>query len=120
MQFRTKVFLSAIIVIFLATSSTLVFLGGKNENYKPGVYAEYDHAVNKAIKIYQDKKQLGIDISKGPCLTNDLTPDWVADLVHNPRIKDDDLKQNQCQAFLEGRAKHFVELDIDGNLVRIK
>ncbi len=120
MQFRAKVFLSTIIVIALATITTLVFLGRKNENYKPGVYAEYDHAVNKATKLYQDKKQLGVNFSKGPCLTNDLAPDWVADIVHNPRTKEDDLKQNQCQAFLEGRAKHFVELDIDGNLVRIK
>jgi hypothetical protein len=44
----------------------------------------------------------------------------VADVVHSPRDPIDDLPENQCQAYLEGRAKHFVEIDVNGNIIRVK
>jgi hypothetical protein len=58
------------------------------------------------------------DLSAGPCLSNNLIPDWVADIAHNPRQAVDDLPANQCSAYREGQAHHFVELDLDGNLIR--
>ena len=53
-----------------------------------------------------------------PCLSENLTTGWVADLVHNPRIAEDDFPQNICQNFKNGTAKHFVEIDLSGNFVR--
>lgn len=87
--------------------------------YKPGAVSEIDQAVTKAILLYQQKKSAGVDLSYGPCLSNNLMPNWVADIVHSPRIPADNLPQNQCSAYLEGKAKHFVELDTDGKLVRV-
>lgn len=92
--------------------------GTPNESYKPGVSKERDRAVNQAYKVFEEKKNLGIDFSDGPCLTNDLLPGWVLDIAHSPRASVDNLSQNQCQAFREGRAKHFVELDLNGNVIR--
>ncbi len=79
---------------------------------------EVDTAVNQAKHLYDQQKQLGQDFSSGPCLSNALLPDWVLDIVHNPRQPIDDLPQNQCSAYLQGRVTHFVELDTEGNLVR--
>ena len=89
-------------------------------NYKPGLSTEIDTMVGRAKKVYEDKKALGIDFSTGPCLTNDLAQEWVADIAHNPRQTIDNLAENQCPRFLEGRAKHFVELDVKGEVVRVK
>lgn len=89
-------------------------------DYKVGVSDEMDSAVGKAQKVYKDRKAIGIDFATGPCLTNDLMPNWVADIVHNPRQKIDDLAENQCPAFSEGRANHFVELGLEGEVVRVK
>jgi hypothetical protein len=61
-----------------------------------------------------------MDFSCGPCLSDALMPDWVLDVAHNPRQAMDDLPSNQCPSFREGRAKHFVELDLEGNLIRAK
>ena len=80
--------------------------------------SELETAINQAKHFYNQKKSLGEDISNGPCLSNALIPNWAADIVHSPRTKQDDLPENQCPAFLEGRAEHFVELDLEGNLVR--
>lgn len=69
---------------------------------------------------YVQKKTAGTDFSSGPCLSNELMTGWVLDTVHNPRQAIDDLPQNQCSAYREGNAKHFIELDIDGNFVRMQ
>lgn len=82
--------------------------------------SEIDSAVTQAKRIYSEMKARGWDFTAGPCLTNALKPGWVADLVHNPRTGVDDLPQNMCPAYMEGRAKHFVELDLDGNLIRAR
>jgi hypothetical protein len=72
----------------------------------------------QAKTLFRNLQIEGVDISNGPCLSNDLMPDWVADIAHNPRQPIDNLPENQCSAFLEGKAHHFIELDLDGNLIR--
>jgi len=77
-----------------------------------------DEAMRLAKQLYEQKKSQGMDFSNGPCLTNTLMPDWVVDIAHNPREAIDDLPDNQCSAFRDGKAHHFVELDLNGNLIR--
>lgn len=77
-----------------------------------------DTAVNQAKHIYKQEKEKGRDFSNGPCLSDALLPDWIVDTAHNPRIAMDNLPQNQCPGYFERRAHHFVELDLDGNLIR--
>ncbi|MFZ5365626.1 MAG: hypothetical protein ACOZBH_05545 [Patescibacteria group bacterium] len=76
--------------------------------------------VKLAQDIFKNKKDQGVDMMNGPCLTNQLVPGWVVDVAHDPRLPVDDLPENQCSAFREGRADHFIELDTDGNLIKIK
>ncbi|MBI4038882.1 hypothetical protein HY384_02895 [Candidatus Daviesbacteria bacterium] len=82
--------------------------------------SEIETAINQAKFLYRQKKQQGEDFSNGPCLSNAILPNWVADIAHSPRQSTDDLTQNQCPSFLEGSAQHFVELDLEGNLIRAK
>lgn len=119
MQGRDKLFLLALFVI-TAVALAVVLLNRQAGKYRPGVSDQLDQAVDTAQRVYQNKQRLAVDFSNGPCLTNDLLPDWVADLVHNPRQEVDNKIENQCQAYVEGRAKHFVELDLGGNVVRVK
>lgn len=102
-------------VILLTAILILVF----NANSPKSVSkSEIDTAVAQAQYIFRQKKSTSEDLSKGPCLSNALLPGWVLDIAHNPRQAVDDQPGNMCPAYLEGRAKHFVELDLDGNLVR--
>jgi hypothetical protein len=80
--------------------------------------ADKNLAIAKAKELWRAQFQLEEDLSKGPCLSNDLIPDWVADIAHNPRTAVDDNPANQCPAYLAGTAHHFVELDPEGNLIR--
>ncbi len=45
--------------------------------------------------------------------------DYAVDIVHVPRIAEDNLIENQCSAYLTGTVKHFVEIDKNGGLVKV-
>jgi hypothetical protein len=115
----------AVILITALLTFGLNYQGIKNmqingKNYKPGRWPEADSAINQARQIYQTRKLSRENLSVGPCLTNALMNGWVLDLVHVPRIAIDDLPENQCQEYSEGKSNHFVELSIEGDLVRAK
>ena len=59
----------------------------------------------------------GQDFHIGPCLSNEIIPDWVCDIAHSPRQEVDDDPANQCKAFRTGQAHHFVELDGNCNAI---
>ena len=71
-----------------------------------------------AKHAYEQAVRRGVDLSQGPCL-GEIKPGWVADIAHQPRIAADDLPQNQCSAYRSGQARHFVELDTQGRVIRV-
>lgn len=114
---KSIVFGLSLTVVLLTAFFTLIL----NDNPEQERFeSELDTAINQAKYFYNLKRESGGDFSNGPCLSNALMPGWVVDIVHNPRLSVDDLLENQCSAYLEGRAKHFIELDIEGNFVRAK
>jgi hypothetical protein len=97
--------------VLLATG--LAGCAGSAEDEKLG-------AVDAAREVYAEEGE-GKDLSSGPCLANPLDDpyeNWVVDVVHSPRQAVDDEAVNQCSAYRDGDAKHFVELDEYGHLVR--
>ena len=102
-----------LIVAYLTLSS--------DANFSKGVKkSEIGMAVNQARYVYGLRKEQSVDFSRGPCLSNALAPNWVLDIVHSPRQDIDDLPENMCPTYLEGKAQHVVELDPDGNLIRAR
>ena len=79
-----------------------------------------DRAVNEAMAAYRQAKADGTDLTRGPCIAEQLPglSDWVADVAHDPRQPVDDQPSNQCRRYRKGKAHHFVELDPSGNLLR--
>lgn len=107
-------FTLSITVIMLTVFFTLQFSANSPKSVPK---SEIDIAINQAQYIYRQKKLSGEDFSSSPCLSNDLLPGWVVDIVHSPRLEMDNFVENQCPAYLEGRAKHIVELDLNGDLI---
>jgi hypothetical protein len=80
---------------------------------------------NSAVKAERECEDLcnmavlaGNDLSDGPCIANSIVTDWSCDIAHNPREVVDDKPENQCSSFRGGITHHFVELDINCNLIR--
>jgi hypothetical protein len=84
--------------------------GGSDSEAPPDVIA-------LAKRAYEDAKERGVDMSRGPCL-GVVSEGWVADVAHDPREPVDDEPANQCEQYRSGRVDHFVELDPDGKLIR--
>ncbi|MEK7570461.1 MAG: hypothetical protein AAB515_03440 [Patescibacteria group bacterium] len=82
--------------------------------------ADLNFAKARAKEFYSSLVAQGEDLANGPCLSDHLTTGWVADIVHNPRVDVDNKPENQCPSYVSGSAKHFVELDLQGNFVRAK
>jgi hypothetical protein len=82
--------------------------------------SDRDKAVDEAQTAFRQVQATGRDMSAGPCISESLPglPDWVADVAHDPRQSVDDEPANQCQRFRSDQAHHFVELNIDGQLIR--
>jgi hypothetical protein len=77
-----------------------------------------DEAVRKAKELFAQKQREGMDFSSGPCLSEEIIPDWCVDVAHDPRQPVDDEPANQCRSYGDGRVHHFVELDPNGNVIR--
>lgn len=83
-----------------------------------GPVPDRERAIAAARKLYRKLKAQGVDFSKGPCIAQEITPDWAVDIAHDPRRPIDNLAENQCASFLNGEVHHFVELDPNGKLIR--
>jgi hypothetical protein len=74
-----------------------------------------DKAKLECIELCKRLSRL-LELSDGPCLSdteggeNWDIDDWVCDVAHSPRTAEDNLPENQCQDYREGRASHFVEI----------
>ncbi len=117
-SFRAAFFLLLLAVLLLlaggCTKQELKKALSSKNNQKPDEQ-ELQNAIRlcKAIcSEYSGSKE------KGPCLSNNLLPGWVCDIAHNPRKEIDNLPENQCSAFRNGLASHFVELDAYCNFIR--
>lgn len=104
------------VLIILALVSVLLLSGCTQTETQTDVEKATLACVNKC----KDWLNAGKDLSNGPCLLNPILdiPDWVCDVAHSPRnVEIDNKPENQCSAFREGRAHHFVEVDLNCELI---
>ncbi|MFC1721578.1 hypothetical protein ACFL0Z_01545 [Patescibacteria group bacterium] len=80
--------------------------------------ASRDLAIARCQELYFQKVALAEDMSDGPCLSEKIVEDWVCDVVHEPRQAVDNETANQCVSYRNGTIGHFVELDINGELIK--
>ncbi|PIU22439.1 MAG: hypothetical protein COT14_01165 [Candidatus Diapherotrites archaeon CG08_land_8_20_14_0_20_30_16] len=80
-----------------------------------------DNAKELCIKMCKDYNN-SISYKKGPCLSDNFgfkQEDWVCDIAHDPRTEEDNDQKNQCKAFINVKAHHFVEVDERCNFIRL-
>ncbi len=103
------------LVVFLAVVGILIYLFPTTSPTSEVNVTEI--CISKCLKL----KETGKDLSNGPCLLNPIpsAPDWVCDVAHWPRQEVDNLPENQCSAYREGKATKFVEVTPDCKLIRV-
>ena len=124
-----KVFLILIAVVIILIIGTVFYLLNKSvccsasdiETFLSsfssifGYTSEQEPIVLCAKKLYNEKKSLMTFSNQclGTC------GDYAIDIVHVPRSEEDDLAENQCEDFRQKQVNHFIELNKNGEIVRI-
>ncbi len=85
----------------------------------PDYVREQQTAVIQARELYFKKKAEGMVFSSQCLGSVGNIIKYVVDIIHVPRNEEDNLAENQCEDYREGRVEHFIELDKDGNIFRI-
>jgi hypothetical protein len=86
-----------------------------NPSETPSEVKEQQQVITCAKDIYyQFKKRI---IISSQCLG--ACGNYSIDIVHVPRTAEDDKTDSQCEDYLNGETSHFIELDKEGNVVRI-
>ncbi len=82
----------------------------------PGYVKEQQDAVSCALNLYNQEKNKGTEF-ESQCLGT--CGNYAVDIVHVPRTSEDNLAENQCPDYREGKVSKFIELDKDGNIAGI-
>ncbi|MFH1365727.1 MAG: hypothetical protein ABIH28_04030 [archaeon] len=120
---------SCLILIFLAFA-ILVFLRSPENDWikdEKGVWIKHGNPsfVPEQVKTQQDAITCANEAYAGYPKENISSQclgtcwDYSVDIVHVPRQSVDDNAENQCLDYRQGLTHHFIELDKDGNIVRI-
>jgi hypothetical protein len=98
---------TTILIISIVLISVL-FISGCVTQYS----SKYSPIVDECVNVCNSIKNT-TNISSGPCIGNPMmvNRDWVCDVVHSPRQDVDNLQENQCSAFGNKTASHFVEVN---------
>ncbi|MGD9276014.1 MAG: hypothetical protein PVJ67_02480 [Candidatus Pacearchaeota archaeon] len=121
-----------VIFLLLVLLAVRFIFGGPEDTWikdENGLYVEHgspakitEEAVEQqelilgAMKLYYEKAEEGMNFSS-QCLGT--VENYAIDIVHVPRIQEDDLEENQCEEYKNGNVKHFIELDLEGNVIKI-
>ncbi|PIN91501.1 hypothetical protein COU57_00270 [Candidatus Pacearchaeota archaeon CG10_big_fil_rev_8_21_14_0_10_32_14] len=81
----------------------------------PGEVNVQQKIIECANKLYDDEKNNGV-VFNSQCLGE--CDGFVVDIVHVPRNSDDNKIENQCEDYRNGKYNDFVELDLNGDVVR--
>jgi hypothetical protein len=125
-----KVFIVFLVCFFVGLALFRILNGGEDNWIKDekGVYVKHGNpssmpdnvieqqdAVSCALDLFARAKQATMLNSQclGTC------GDYAVDVVNVPRTDDDNKPENQCTDFREGKVTRFIELDKNGEIVRI-
>ena len=108
------------LVLIILTLISVLSLSGCIQQNEEDIEQQ---AINACIEECQRRFVLpewDFESARGPCLLNPIPdlPDWVCDVAHDPRQDVDNDPNNQCSAFREGTAHHFVEVDPNCELIK--
>jgi len=93
-----------------------IYVKQGNPSTTPDYVLEQQRAIAQAQTFYSLAENGRVEFSS-QCLGS--FGDYAFDIVHSPRIPEDNLQENQCEEYKNGLVHHFIELDKDGNIVRV-
>jgi hypothetical protein len=94
-----------------------VFVKHGNPATMPSEVAQQQKLISDALQLFVQFKANLIEPISSQCVGT--IESYAVDIVHVLRTAEDNLPENQCEDYRSGKVQHFIELDKDGNVVRI-
>jgi hypothetical protein len=125
---KKSYFLIILTIIIILAVVFVIFRGNEDDWIKDsrGVWVKHGNPSETPDYVLEQQGIINCALEKfnnfigeinSQCLS--VCGDYAVDIVHVPRTSEDNLIENQCSDFREGKVSHFIELDKDGNIVRI-
>jgi hypothetical protein len=92
-----------------------IYVKHGNPSSIPKEVREQRKIINCANNLFNESK--GKINFQSQCLGK--CDNYSIDIVNNPRTNEDNLIENQCEDYRNKITNHFLELDKNGNLIRI-
>lgn len=131
MEKKTKIILITSVAIVII-AAVLCILKANEDNWikdSRGIYImhgnpaslpveveEQQRAISCASNLYAEANLRNMNFSS-QCLGK--CGDYSIDIVHTPRTEEDDKEANQCLEYNERVTTHFIELNKNGEIIRI-
>lgn len=93
-----------------------VYVKHGNPGSTPDYVTAQQDLISCARSLFETARASGMRFNS-QCLGRCMN--YSADIVHVPRTSDDSLIENQCADYRNGITKHFIELDKNGEIVRV-
>jgi predicted permease len=93
-----------------------LYLMHGNSSSTPTYVIEQQEAISCASSLYASASIANMSFNS-QCLGT--CGNYSIDIVNVPRISEDNLAENQCADYLLKKTTHFIELNKQGNIVRI-
>jgi hypothetical protein len=104
-------------------------IGGSEDSWikdNSGIWIKHGNPAEIPSYVLEQQDTMNCAVGKFDSFTGKVSSqclgtcgDYAVDLVHVPRNGEDNLAENQCSDYNKGIVQHFIELDNEGNIVRI-
>jgi len=119
----------AVVILMVAWIFARFGLGGGEDSWikdSNGVWVKHGNPAELPSYVLEQQDIINCAVGKFDNFTGIINSqclgtcgDYAVDIVHVPRTSEDNLNKNQCQEYANGTVNHFIELDGEGNIVRI-
>jgi hypothetical protein len=124
-----KIYWILIVIVILVIGFIMIFRPGGEDSWikdSRGVWIKHGAPSETPDYVLEQQEIINCSFEKFDEFTGEINSqclgicgDYAVDIVHVPRSSEDNLAENQCEAYRNGEVTHFIELDKDGNIVRI-
>lgn len=123
--------MTIIIILLLLIGFLLArfILGGDEDNWiknEKGIWIKHGNPGTTPDYVLEQQQALSCASGKFLNITGTINSqclgtcgNYAVDIVHVPRVPEDNLAANQCEDYVNGAVQYFIELDNKGNIVRI-
>jgi hypothetical protein len=124
-----KSYLLVMLVLIILLAIAFLILRGNEDTWikdSRGVWIKHGNPSETPNYVLEQQEAIDCALEKFNNLTEDINSqclgscgDYSVDIVHVPRTDEDNLVENQCQDYRNKVTHSFIELDKNGQIVRI-